>query len=222
MFPQLCWKLLKMATYTRQDVVAVACALYRINGNQIIKDGAKDQIPSKLLMAEHFAGKVIVDVTDADREYADVCVAQLQHRQLMNQLTDRQQSDFIDDITAMTHRDTIPSNKFGIAVWIPKVVAGMQAEEQQKLDISHLAFTSKFQGKVGEKLTVEFHPIRVKFVHEYGCYRHFGHDGNGNLIGFLNKKSLTGKVCGKIKSQETSKYNNNGKVTYLNYVKEVE
>ena len=58
-------------------------------------------------------------------------------------------------------------------------------------------------------------------MHEYNCFRHFGHDGKGNLIGFLNKKELSGIIVGKVKKQEVSNFNNNGKVTYLNYVKEL-
>lgn len=213
-----------MKAFDLKEVVAVTCALYRINNNKVVKDNEQKLPTSKDLLTDHFTNNKLTIVTEADREYASLCIAQLQHRIIMNQLTGRNTNDFIDNITQLVVEpaDKITQRKFGLAVWIPAVVAGMQAEEQQKLDIAHLSFSSKFQGKCGDKITVNFHPIRVKYVHEYSCFRHFGHDGNGNLIGFLSKKELSGKIKGNVKAHEVSKYNNSGKVTYLNYVKVVE
>lgn len=213
-----------MKTFDRQEVIAVACALYRTNGNKVIKDNDKKLPTSKQLLVDHFENIALVDVTDADREFATVCCSQIQHRVLMNALVDRNSNDFLDKVSDLVigPHEKFSVNKFGLAVWIPAVTAGMQAEEQQKLDLASLAFSSKYQGKLGEKITVNFTPIRVKYVPNYSCFRHFGHDGNGNLIGFLHKKELKGKIHGKVKAQEVSKYNGNGRVTYLNYVKEVE
>jgi hypothetical protein len=208
-----------MPQYDTLDVFAVVCAIYRANGNQIVKDNDKNIPTNKKLVLDHFADLHIVDVTDVDREQAVLCLSQLKNRVLINQLTDRKQNDFINGVCELATKNKIGANKFGIAVWIPKVIAGMKAEEQQQLDVAHIAFTSYYQGRIGEKITLEFHPIRVKFMHEYNCFRHFGHDGNGNLIGFLNKKELSGIINGKVKKHDISKFNNNGKVTYLNYVK---
>jgi hypothetical protein len=209
-----------MMKFNTTEVITVACAVFRINGNTVVKDNDKGIPTSKLMLMEHFAGKNVITVTDEDQAFASLCGQHLQHRLLMSQLSDREQSDFVSKVTALTQNETIASNNFGFAVWIPKVVQGIQAEDQQKLDLAHLSFRSQYQGKVGEKLSVNFHPIRVKFVHEYNCFRHFGHDGNGNLIGFLHKKQLSGKITGKIKAHQVSSFNNHGKVTYLNYVKE--
>jgi hypothetical protein len=207
--------------FDQQEVLAVACALYRINGEVVRANDHKDPT-SKEQIVDHFVNNKPVEVTDVDREYADLCLKHLQHRVLMNQLTDRHSNDFMNSITEMTFKTSISNRQLGIAVWIPKVVAGMQAEDQQKIDLAHMAAISRYQGKKGEKLEVNFHPIRIKWVHEISCFRHFGHDGNGNLIGFLNKKELSGKIKGKVKSQEVSKYHNGGRVTYLNYVKGAE
>lgn len=208
-----------MSTFDTNEVIAVACAVFRINGNTVVRENSKGTLTSKLLMMEHVSGKNLVNITDEDREFASLCVKQLQHRLLMSQLSGRDQNDFIDKVTEITHHSTTTLKQFGFIAWIPKVVLGMQAEDQQKLDLAHLSFRSQYQGTLGEKLAIDFHPIRIKFVHEYRCFRHFGHDGKGNLIGFLNKNQLSGKITGKIKTHEVSKFNNGGKVTYLNYVK---
>jgi len=202
------------------DVFAVACAIYRTNGNQVVRDNDKNIPTSKMLLVNHFTNTQLVAIADEDRAQAELCMSQLKYRVLMNQLTDRKQSDFVTEVCDLSAKTALSANKFGVAVWVPKVVAGMHAEEQQRLDIARVAATSQYQGRIGEKISLEFHPIRVKFVHEYGCFRHFGHDGKGNLIGFLNKKEISGTIAGKVKKQEISKFNNNGKVTYLNYVKE--
>lgn len=208
-----------MAVYPKQDVFEVACALFRLNGNKVIKADEKNVVNSKTQLQDHFDSKTVVTITEMDRSFADLCVRQLQHRLLLNQLTARNQSDFIDNVTSLSNLDTINAKKFGTVVWIPKVVEGMIAEDQQKVEVAHMSFASKYQGKVGEKLTTNFIPLRVKYVHEYSCFRHFGHDGNGNLIGFLHKTQLEGVITGKIKAHEVSKFNNHGRVTYLNYVK---
>jgi hypothetical protein len=210
-----------MASFNSEDVINVACAIFRSKENTVVKDNTKGIPTSKLAMLEHFSGKNVIEITDEDRDFASICVKHLQHRLLMNQLRGQNQSKFVDDIIHLTQKGTIADRYFGVAVWIPRVVLGMVAEDQQKLDIAHIAFRSQYQGSLGDKVTIDFHPIRVKFVHEYDCYRHFGHDGNGNLIGFLNKNQLTGKLTGKVKAHEVSKYNGGGKVTYLNYVKVV-
>lgn len=213
-----------MSKFDRQEVIAVACALYRINGNTVVRDNNKKLPTSKQLLIDHFVNNKLIEVTETDRESATQCFSQIQHRVLMNHLTDRKTTEFLDVISELVIGpvETFSVKKFAYAVWIPSVVAGMQAEEQQKLDLAHFAITSKFQGKLGEKLVVDFTPIRVKYAHSYSCWRYFGHDGNGNLIGFLSKKELKGKIQGKIKSHQVSKYHNGGRVTYLNYVKGVE
>ena len=210
--------------YNTQEVIAAACALYRINGNAVVKDNDKKLPTSKQLLVDYFVNNKPFEVTEVDREFAVGCIAQIQHRVLMNHLTDRKTTDFLDKLSDIVigPNDVVSEKKFGYMVWVPAVVSGMQAEEQQKLDLAHLVYTSKYQGKLGEKIAVNFTPIRVKYAHSYSCWRYFGHDGNGNLIGFLSKKELKGKIQGKVKSHEVSKYNGGGRVTYLNYVKEIE
>lgn len=208
-----------MQKFNQQDVFEVACAIYRINGGKVNKDFDKTIKSSKQLLVDHFTDIAKLEVTDADCTLAEECCSQLKNRALVNQLTNRTQSDFIDSVLELAQANVISLKKFGIAVWVPQVVAGIQAEDQQKVDVGHLAYTSQYQGQLGSKLAVNFEPIRVKFVREYSCFRHLGHDGNGNLIGFLHKKELSGKITGKVKAHQSSKFIS-GKVTYLNYVKE--
>lgn len=210
--------------FERKEVIAAACALYRINGNKVVKDNDKKLPTSKQLLVDHFVNNKQIEITNADREFGDACVSQIQHRVLVNHLTDRKTGEFIDKVSDLVIGpfETIAEKKFGYIAWVPAIVAGFQAEEQQKIDLAHLVYSSKYQGKLGEKIVVNFTPIRVKYAHSYSCWRYFGHDGNGNLIGFLSKKELKGKIQGKVKSHQVSKYNSGGRVTYLNYVKEVE
>lgn len=205
------------------DVVSAACAIFRINDNKVVRDNP-EQIPtSKQMIIDHFLNDKTVEITDSDREQADTCIKQLQHRLLMAQLSSKSQSEFVEEITqlVLAPTETIGKNKLGLAVWIPKVVQSIVAEDQKNLEVARFAFNSKYVGKLGEKVELTFNPFSVKFVREYNCFRHFGHDEHGNLIGFLNKTQITGPITGRVKTHNTSKYHNGGRVTYLNYVKGV-
>lgn len=210
-----------MKSFDLREVLAVACAIYRANGNKVVKFN-EDKIPaSKDVIAAHFIKGETVEVTDADRTSGEEVLNNIQHRSLMMQIANRKQGSFVNNVTQILQADKVPANRLGFVVWAPKIAESIRLEDQQKLDLAQLALTSNYIGTVGDKITVNFTPIRNRFSREYNCYRCFGHDDHGNLVGFLSKKELTGKIVGRVKTQEVSKYNNGAKVTYLNYVKVV-
>jgi hypothetical protein len=210
------------------EVLAVSQAIFRLEGNRINRGDfdfvtKKQQVSSKERIVAHFNNTTSIEVTDADREVAGAIAGYIQQRIIMDTLMQKEISDFITDINTIVGREHVHQFDLGRVVWAPKLYADMLQQSNNQEDIAQYAITSGYVGRVKEKIELDFTVISVKYNREYECFRHLGHDSAGNLIGFLNKKSISnGRIQGRVKSQAISKYNNNGKVTYLNYVKELE
>jgi len=208
------------------EVLTVAQAIFRLEGNRINRGDfdfvAKvQQVSSKERIVAHFNNTKLIEVTDADREVAKSIASYIQQRIIMDTLMQKEISDFITDINTIVGREYVHQFDLGRVVWAPKLYADMVQQSANQEDIAQYAISSAYVGRVKEKIELDFTVISVKYNREYECFRHLGHDGAGNLIGFLNKKSISnGRIQGRVKSQSISKYNNNGRVTYLNYVKE--
>jgi hypothetical protein len=208
------------------EVLTVAQAIFRLEGNRINRGDfdfvAKvQQVSSKERIVAHFNNTKLIEVTDADREVAKSIASYIQQRVIMDTLMQKEISGFIADINTIVGREHVHQFDLGRVVWAPKLYADMVQQSANQEDIAQYAISSVYVGRVKEKIELDFTVISVKYNREYECFRHLGHDGAGNLIGFLNKKSIgNGRIQGRVKSQSISKYNNNGRVTYLNYVKE--
>jgi hypothetical protein len=204
--------------YDRRDVIAVAWAIFREAGNKIVREG---EVSSRDRLDQHFNGSAKIAVTNEDFEQADTVLSYVQQRTTMNALTGAKVAAFVVDVIAITEKDTISERDFGRIVWLPKLYTDMVGKDDVKQELAHFTVSSKFVGKIKDKLSINFTPISVSYNRDYGCWRHLGHDGNGNLIGFLNKNQMSGAITGRVKKQENSRYNGNAKVTYLNYVQGV-
>ena len=210
--------------FLTSDVIEAACAVFRLNNGKIVRDSdeeVKDKAQtSKAMLEAHFTGDTKLDITDEDKSLAIDSVQYVQQRIMMDALVNKDTTEFIGDVSNLTHDDTISVRDFGRIVWLPKIYKQMFAADQTKNDINFYALSSKHVGKLGEKITVEFTPLSSRWSRDYNCWRQIGVDANNNLISFLSKNQFSGKIQGKIKHQGTSKFYGNGKVTYLNYVKE--
>jgi hypothetical protein len=199
------------------EVVAVACAIFREAGNTVKRDGTES---SRIRLEQHFADQ-LVTVTEADRAMADTVISYVQQRATIDALTGARVGVFVQDVVALVDDKDISERNFGRIVWLPKLYNDMVAKDEVKQDLAHYTITSRYVGKIKDKLEVNFTPLTVNYSRDYNCYRHLGHDGRGNLIGFLSKAQHSGLIKGNIKKHSTSSYHNNAKVTYLNYVQEV-
>jgi hypothetical protein len=203
--------------YSTRDVVAVACAIFREAGNTVKRDGTDS---SRIRLEQHFADQPVA-VTDVDREMAETVVTYVQQKSTLNALTGAKVSAFVQDLIELAGAENINSRQFGRIVWLPKLYTDMVAKDEAKQDLAHYIITSRYVGKIKDKLEIDFTPLTVNYSRDYNCYRHLGHDGHGNLIGFLSKAQHSGPIKGNIKKHSTSSYHSNAKVTYLNYVQGV-
>jgi hypothetical protein len=203
--------------YSTAEVVAVACAIFREVGNKVERTGEQS---SRVRLERHYKDQQVA-VTDADREMAETVMTYVQQKTTINALTGAKVGVFVQDVVALVDSKDIKERDFGRIVWLPKLYTDMVARDEAKQDLAHYTITSRYVGKIKDKLEVNFTPLTVNYSRDYNCYRHLGHDGSGNLIGFLSKAQHSGLIKGNIKKHSTSSYHSNAKVTYLNYVQEV-
>ena len=209
-----------MSTVNVMDVVTVACAVYRINGG-LVRDTKDDKVANGILVKSHFLNNTPVDITEADREAATTACNYLVQTVMLAKLTSKNVNEFTANIVELLEKETTASRNIGLLTWVPKLYADLTKNDDLKQELTVIGFGSQYLGKVGDKIIVNFTAITKRFNNNYNCWRYTGHDGNGNLVGFLSKNEIAnGKIKGKIKATEYSNYNG-GKTTFLNYVKEL-
>lgn len=204
-------------------LVAVAQAAFRTNGNQLLKDAKGELNSNGMLVKEYvYHGKPTVTVTEEDHAQAEVIRGYITQRVMLSKLTGRKLSDFIVKIGEMLDPATTSIKNAGLVAWAPKVYADLLKADEQQQEFSHLGITSGYLGRVGEKIEFEFHTVSKRWTNVYNCFRYAGHDGKGNLVGFLCKHDYPAvvKLKARIKATETAKISG-GKTTYVNYTRAI-
>lgn len=206
------------------DVLSVACAAYRINGNEVLRESKDNKIANGVLVKAHYLDNKKIEVTDEDCLQAQEVKDYISQRVMLFKLTGSPVSDFVQNIFELVEKDTVHLHKLGLLVWAPKVKADLVKVDDQRQELSVLSFGSQYLGKVGDKIETEFVAVTERWTTAYNCYRYTGHDNKGNLIGFLTGNKLSKldgvKIKGRIKTIENGRFTG-GKTTYLNYVKEI-
>ena len=114
-----------MNQFKTSDVITAACALFRINGNRIVRESdegfKKEDRTSKQQLIDHLNGTVAVEITDADCKMYETAVQYIQQKILMNTVSGKETSEFITDINNLTYKETLTNRQLGQALWMPKV-----------------------------------------------------------------------------------------------------
>lgn len=213
-----------MAKFSTIEVMSAAVAAYRTNGKTIIaniRPNDVDVSTNRDIQDAILAKKPdAIKVTEQDIAMAETIINDLQQRGMIAGIKGATVSDFTARAIALCNEETLAPYNLGIATWVPKLHADMQAEDVVKHELNMIAFGSKFIGKIGDKVEIDFVPVVVRYNTNYNVWRHTGHDGHGNLVGFLKKDKVDGpaRIKGCVKQQNDSRYTN-GKTTILNYVK---
>ena len=204
------------------DLLAVAQAAYRINGNALLKDTRNDLIANGVLVKAHLAGTTKLELIPDDTDQATAIKSYISQRVMLSRLIGKPLGDFVEQIGDLLEKEQVNKKNAGILAWAPKVYADMIKADDNSQDIARIATTSRYIGKVGDKVELEFHTIIKRWNANYNCYRYTGHDGKGNLIGFLCKNDYPAiiKLKARIKACEESRFTN-GRTTYINYTKEI-
>jgi hypothetical protein len=218
-----------------RELAALAFAAQRVNGTLHKQPEMFDAdsgtvvkvTPNKVLMHNSFVPNAEgpqVSATQEDRDLANLAVDAVQSDCTMRLLQGRQLSDFVASLNTLLQQETVNQRDCGLMAFLPNIYSRMLEDHAKQETSASLSVGSQYLGNVGDKVTVDFTFVDKRYLSQYNCWSVFGHDANGNCVGFLTAhESLakSGRIQGKIKRLEENRYRNGAKVTNLNYVKVV-
>jgi hypothetical protein len=205
------------------DTLVLAVAAYRVNGNSVVNSTTLERpVTNAAMVKSHMLHCTSIEVLDEDRTRAQEIKDAIVQQVLLARLTGKELGNFVERVGLIVEKESTGRSDFGIIIWIPKIYADLQAEQNQTHELTINGYSSRYIGRIGDKVELEFTTVIKRWNKTYLCYRYTGHDGNGNLVGFFCKHEypLTVKLRAKVKAQEESKFSG-GKITYLNYTKEI-
>ena len=224
----------KVYTINPRDLAALAFAAQRVNGtlhkDDSFYDQARDEIikvvPNKRLMRDSFAiepgSNPELVASEQDYSDADAAIAAIQQDVMLRKLADRRVSDFVFSLAESLGKDQLTQRDCGLVAFLPSTYQRMLDSQVKWETAMVIGSTSEFLGTVGAKVQLEFTYLDSRYLQQFNCYSVNGHDGKGNLVNFLTAHqhlAKSGRISGKIKRTEKSKYHSNAKVTQLNFVK---
>lgn len=210
----------KNLRFNTLEALAVAISAYQSNNKQVLrtlgpKTGTKEQI------IDYFLGESNLVVNNNNRDTAQNIKDYIVQKVTISKLSGARVSSFTQEVCDLLNKDQISVKHVGILAWAPKMYDEHLLCDSVKEELSFMALTSRYLGREGDKIELEFHPIRVKYLPNYDMFSHDGHDGKNNIVTFLNKKKVdtVTRIRGKVKDARRSSFHSNGETTILNYVK---
>lgn len=217
----------QMPEFPLQAALAVACAVYRVQGqvkfNEPYQDVTGQYFGAADIVKHTLTGKMQFNVTDDDREAAATLAESINSSITFSLIQGQKVNDFTRNVCDLVSKETVKLFEIGLLVWAPQLMDSMNYRQRQRVEIIDNSYNSDPLGKIGDKVTIDFTLIRHNYVQSLNCYSALGHDGNGHAVGFLTQKESllkSGKLTGKIRKFERNRYNNGVMTTTLNYVKE--
>ena len=211
-----------------RQALAVAVLAFRANGNRVVKDTTDTQYANKSYLQSYFFPlktthkQLTVEMTAGLLEAADDVKLIIDHAVTMEVLTKGYVPAFLNSIHELLKEDAMNINHAGIMVWAPKLAQDIQRSQGIKEVSATYEHTSKFIGKVGDRIEFDFTLIEKRYVRQIDTWSAYGYNEQGNLVQFLSKHEAlcaTGRIRARIKSHDKNRYHNNANVTVVNFVK---
>jgi hypothetical protein len=205
------------------ELVAVAVAVYRHNNNQVIKD---DPSRNNRDLARAYLDKQMppgIAVTDADRQHAKIIRDYFEQKVVWAQLSNMKLPAFFRSVADVIQQPMQDPRSLAQLVWAPKLHSDHVQQDLIDAAICEMATNSDYIGEPRHSVVLKLHIFQCGYNQNYHCYHYFGHDGQGNLVRFLNKNLLAdhSQVRARVKALDVSAKYRNARVTVLNYVKTV-
>lgn len=206
------------------DVVAAACAAFRVNGF-VKRDDAevynKSKVANSNLLYLHFYNDQKLEIIPADVERAEVLIEYL--KGLSFKAFERSLTNFETNVLKFVTTDAVGKDQLGIAASLPSVYERKLEADAWTAREAELAGTSEYVGKVGtrEEFTLVIENIRYIAKTESSLYS--CSENGKNIVKFFSstdagKVGDTVKLTGFVKNHSLSKYSS-GKETMINRVK---
>ena len=213
---------------TVNTVTALIAAIlaYRTNSSQVVRfKNDLNQIDNKQLIADFFQNNQTIPEAEFEQLVCDAndIRTSLSQRVMLNTLTGSCSNEFLISVSKLLEAENIDSYKFGIIAWAPKLYDDTIKNDDAREKLLAFSSTSKFIGTVGKKISTNFELITCRYLKNYDSFAHHGHDGQGNLISFFNRKRIDSgqPITARVKAHRKDERISNSLVTVVNYVKEV-
>jgi len=220
----------KLKSFPTLQVLAAAIAAYEHNKKSIIRNASTiDNIvyhPNRHLISESVQFSSTFDstfiVNDFHREQAEGIVQYIEQNVIMQSLRGTPDR-FLAQIGAILATQEVSVKDFGIVAWAPHLVDQYQQKDHVRELSARHERSSRYTGRIGETVTIEFSLIEKRYVQSTDCYAVYGVTDHDNLIFYwaknLDKICEAGRIKGRVKAHNEDGYRNKAKVTVLNYVK---
>lgn len=211
--------------FNTKEVVAVSCAVDRVNG--FVKKGDvgfgenTDKKPNVHFLYQHFCNNEKVEVTDTDNAMAEEIIDYL--KGLSFKALERKLTEFETNVLTFVGSETVNKNQLGIAASLPNVYRNKLEADTWTLREAELARTSDYVGQVGKRGEFIAKIENLRYIAKTMSYlvscsvddkhilKFFSVDKVGDVGGIIN-------IAGFVKSQAISKYSN-AKETMINRTK---
>lgn len=206
------------------DIVAAACAAFRVNGFVKRDDPAvyrKEKQANSVMLYSHFYNNEKIEITNSDVEQAEVLVEYL--KGLSFKAFERTLTSFEANVLKFVTADAVGKDQLGIAASLPSVYQRKLEADEWTAREAELASTSEFVGALGTRGEFVLKVENIRFIAKTNSSLYSCSESNKNIVKFfstieMGKVGDTITVTGFVKNQSFSKFSN-GKETMLNRVK---
>ncbi len=206
------------------DVVAAACAAFRMNGF-VKRDDAevysKSKVANSNLLYLHFYNEQKLEVIPADVERAEVLIEYL--KGLSFKAFERSLTNFETNVLKFVTTSSVGKDQLGIAASLPSVYERKLEADAWIAREAELANSSEYVGKVGTRHVFNLVIENIRYIAKTESSLYSCSENDKNVVKFFSstpagKVGDTITITGFIKSHALSKYSS-GKETMINRVK---
>lgn len=229
-------KTVPLKTVPNQEMIALAYAIYRINGNQYVKytrrfsEDTPTQFANKELIKYVLAQRTqdnpylpedMPNVVVTEEDYASVERARQHMKRYTLEILGDSLSDFQKTVFEAYSADDIPVNKAGIVAYLPQLVDREMEDIAFKKLLRMDYRDSKHIGVEGASVEGVIKILRKNYSEQWEKFNYIA-DLDGNIVSFMNgydhpvdsRKRIKAKVKGHAKNRYFTVDE-----TRLNYVK---
>lgn len=211
--------------FNTNEVVAVSCAVDRVNGfvkkTEVGYGENANKKPNVSFLYEHFCNNEKVEILDADRKMAEEIIDYL--KGLSFKALERRLTDFESNVLNFVGSETVGKEQLGIAASLPNVYRNKLEADTWTAREAELARTSDYIGEVGKRGEFTAKIENLRYIAKTSSYLVSCSVDDKHILKFFSSVA-SGKVgdnvqiTGFVKSQSISSYSN-AKETMINRIK---
>ena len=222
---------LKDKTWPAEEVLTMACAIFRTKGftstssfvtsdpESDLRWNSKEHLSYQMVPDLDKTYKVLINVTQEDVDAANAIVHH--YRRLTFGVIADNLNDYMQRVFSSTQKPEVFFKDFGILASVPSLY--FKEMEKKRIVTESKNAKQEYLGEVGKTIELNIRYINSRFIQKLNCYAHDAITDSGHLVNFLNKSELgksgtNQKIRAKVKNHGVN-YITKSIETQLNYVK---